>query len=169
MRHLILFRHGRAVPLDAAPDFDRGLTASGQSDSAEMGRYLFSERFQPDLALVSPAERTKATWDAAKAAFAPVETRFERKLYLADAGRVLRLIHIIEDSVMTAIIVGHNPSLHDLAIDLIGYGDRYALSRLKENFPTSAAVVLDFDCDHWTDVAAHSGRLERFRIPDSDA
>jgi phosphohistidine phosphatase len=168
MRHLILFRHGKAVLHDEAPDFERGLTTRGERESAEMGRSLAADHVHPDLALVSPATRTRATWDAAKAAFEMVETRYDKALYLSDTGRLLRLIRQVEDSAMTLVIVGHNPSLHDLAIDLVGYEDRYALARLKDNFPTAAVVKLDFDCDHWADIAAHSARLDRFRTPQGD-
>jgi phosphohistidine phosphatase len=168
MRHLILFRHGKAVPHDDAPDFERRLTARGERESAEMGRSLAADHIHPDVALVSPAARTRATWDAAKGCFETVETRYDKALYLADADRLLRLIHRIEDSALTLIIVGHNPSLHDLAIDLAGYGDRYALARLKDNFPTAADVKLEFECDHWADIAPHSARLDRFQTPKSE-
>jgi phosphohistidine phosphatase len=168
MRHLILFRHGKAVPHDEAPDFDRGLTARGERESADMGRSLAADHIYPDLALVSAAARTRATWNAAKASSGAVEARFDKGLYLADMSHLLHVIQQIEDSAITVILVGHNPSLHDLAIDLVGYGDRYALARLKDHFPTAAAVKLDFDCDHWADIKAHSARLDWFRTPQGE-
>ena len=168
MRRLILFRHGKAVPHDAAPDFDRGLTARGTRDSAGMGAYLASEHMLPDMALVSPALRTKMTWDEAKPALGDVDVRYDKALYLASSDLVLRLVQSIPDRVATLILVGHNPSLHDLAQELIGYGDRYALARLREHIPTAGIVVLDCDIDHWSDLAVRSARLERFRTPERD-
>jgi len=166
MRRLILFRHGKAVPHDAAPDFDRGLTARGMRDSAGVGTYLAAEHIHPDMALVSPALRTKMTWDEAKGAFGNIELHYDKALYLASSDLVLRQLQAVPDRVLTLILVGHNPSLHDLAQELIGYGDRYALARLREHMPTAGIVVLDCDIDHWSDLAVRSARLERFRTPE---
>jgi phosphohistidine phosphatase len=162
MRRLILLRHGKAVPHDAAPDFERGLTARGERDSAAAGQYLADEHLFPDLALVSPASRTKMTWEAARKPFGEVETRFDKALYLASSDALLREIRAVPDSVMTLIVVGHNPSLHDLAIELVGYGDRYAMARLREHLPTAGLVVLDSTGDGWADLALRSARLDRF-------
>lgn len=167
MRRLILLRHGKAVPHDAAPDFDRGLTARGQRDSAAAGHYLADEHLIPDLALVSPASRTMMTWAEAQKPLGQVETRPDKALYLASSDALLREIRAAPDSVMTLIVVGHNPSLHDLAIDLVGYGDRYAMARLREQLPTAGIVVLDSTGESWTDLALRSARLDRFRTPES--
>ena len=166
MRRLILFRHGKAVPHDSAPDFERGLTARGMSESEAAGRYLATEHIIPDLALVSPSARTVMTWLSAKSALAAVDERHEKTLYLATSDELLRQIQGVQDSVMTLILVGHNPSLHDLSLELAGFGDRYALARLKEHLPTASIVILDCDVDHWSDLAARSARLDRFHTPD---
>jgi phosphohistidine phosphatase len=166
MRRIILFRHGKAVPHDAAVDFERSLTARGMSDSAAMGQYLAYEHIEPDLALVSPSERTRMTWAEAKKALGKVDERFEKSLYLASSDDLRRQIHAVPDSVGTLLLIGHNPSLHDLALELAGFGDRYALVRLKEHMPTASLVVLDCDIDHWSDLSPRSARLERFRTPD---
>ncbi len=160
-------RHGKAVPHDEGRDFDRGLASRGVTDSTAMGNYLAQERIEPDLALVSPALRTKLTWEAVKPSFGgAMAERFDPTLYLASSDQLLRLIHGVQDQVGTLILVGHNPSLHDLALELVGFGDRYALARLKEHLPTASVVVLDCDIDHWSDLAARSARLDRFRTPD---
>jgi phosphohistidine phosphatase len=168
MRRLILFRHGKAVPHDAAPDFERGLTARGMRDSAGVGTYLAAEHILPDMALVSPALRTKMTWDEAKPAIGDIEVRYDKALYLASSDLVLRQLQSVPDRVVTLILVGHNPSLHDLAQELTGFGDRYALARLRDHMPTAAIVVLECDIDHWFDLAVRSARLERFRTPTRD-
>jgi phosphohistidine phosphatase len=166
MRRLILFRHGKAVPHDIAPDFERGLTVRGMADSAEMGAYLAREAIEPDLALISPSERTRMTWDSAKVALSGTEARVDRSLYLATSESLLRAIQAVGDRVGTLLVIGHNPSLHDLGLELIGFGDRYALARLREHLPTASIIVLDCEIDHWSDLAPRSARLERFRMPD---
>jgi phosphohistidine phosphatase len=63
------------------------------------------------------------------------------------------------------LIVGHNPGLHDLAVQLIAAGDVDARERLNEKLPTSGLVVIDFPYDDWSRLHSHSGRLEHFVSP----
>jgi len=69
--------------------------------------------------------------------------------------------------VHTLLVVGHNPGLQDLATMLIASGDVEARQRLKEKFPTSGLVVIDFALDDWSRVHAHAGRLDHFISPRS--
>ena len=126
MRRLILLRHGKAVPQGAAPDFERSLEARGIEDSRHVGAYLAEEGILPDLALVSPAFRTRETWNAAALAFSDVAVTFDPELYLASTDQVLHSIQTHGGDARTLIVVGHNPSLHDLAVELVDHGDRAA-------------------------------------------
>ena len=165
MLRLVLFRHGRAVPHDQGPDSARSLTETGRRDSVEMAKALDGGGIAPDLVLVSPAARTRETWDSAKSIFPTCETRFERELYLATPETILSLIHAIEEGPKIVMIVGHNPALHDLALDFFGFGDRYAFARLRDEFPTAGCAVFDFDVRSWSELAANQGRLDRFLVP----
>ena len=61
---LILMRHAKAVDrLEAEDDFQRGLTARGREDSAAAADVLAGRGIRVDLALVSPAWRTRQTYD----------------------------------------------------------------------------------------------------------
>jgi phosphohistidine phosphatase len=91
--------------------------------------------------------------------------RIEYPLYESPAGPSIELLQGIDDSVKSVMIVGHNPSIHDFAKRLIGYGDRYAAARLNEKFPTAAIAVLDFDVETWAEVAERGARLDRFITP----
>ncbi len=63
------------------------------------------------------------------------------------------------------LVVGHNPSLHDLAVRLIAKGDTPARERVKEDLPTSGLVVIDLPFDDWSQLHPQAGRLERFVSP----
>ena len=165
MLRLLLFRHGRAVPHDQGPDISRSLTATGRRESDEIAKALHEGGVVPDLVLVSPAIRTSETWDSAKGFFTSSEVRFERDLYLAIPDTILSLIHAIEEGPKTVVIIGHNPALHDLALDFFGFGDRYAFARLRDEFPTSGCAVFDFDVSSWAELAPNKGRLDRFLVP----
>jgi phosphohistidine phosphatase len=63
------------------------------------------------------------------------------------------------------LVIGHNPSLHDVALHLIAAGDVEARERLAEKLPTSGLVVIDFPIEAWSGLHPRSGRLERFVTP----
>ncbi|MCP8937308.1 histidine phosphatase family protein [Alsobacter sp. SYSU M60028] len=165
MRRLIIFRHAKAVPHGAAPDFDRALAQRGLDDAEAMGRMMAEEQLLPDLALVSPALRTRQTWERAAPALGPVETREEAAIYNAETDDLLRLVREAPAKVRTLVLVGHNPGVSDLARRLVGHGDRYAFARLRKKFPTAAIAVIDFPED-WPSVADGAGRLDRFVAPE---
>jgi phosphohistidine phosphatase len=165
MLRLIIFRHAKAVPHGAAPDFDRALAPRGIAAAAEMGRMMAEENLIPDLALVSPSLRTRQTWEQAAPALPGVPVTYESRVYEASAGALLALVNATPDAVKTLVLVGHNPGVSDLARQLVGHGDRYAFARLKTKFVTAGVAVIDFHVDHWTDVAPGGGRLDRFVTP----
>jgi len=168
MRRLILLRHGKAVPQGAAPDFERSLEARGIEESRQVGRYLADEGLYPDVALVSPAFRTRETWQAAALSFNTVPVIFDPELYLASSDQLLHAIQRHGGNATCVILVGHNPSLHDLAVELVDYGDRYAFARMREYFPTASLAVLDFPEGEWGALRRHMMRLDRFRVPDPE-
>lgn len=166
MLRLVLFRHGKAVPHDKEPDFERGLTNRGVRNSAQMAQDLCDSGVIPDYALVSSARRTQETWGAMRSIFPATKVKITRDLYLAPSELIRGALHEIDKSLRTVLVIGHNPALHDLALELVGFGDRYALARLKEHLPTAGLVVLDFDFETWSELADHTGRLDRFLVPE---
>ncbi|WP_293863701.1 histidine phosphatase family protein [uncultured Alsobacter sp.] len=165
MKRLIVFRHAKAVPHGSAPDFDRALAPRGLGDAAATGQYLADEQLFPDLALVSPALRTRQTWEQAARALGAVAVKLEPAIYEAATATLLKLVQGVDAQVRTLVLVGHNPGMGQLARDFVGHGDRYAFARLRSRFPTSAVAVLDFAVDGWGEVAQGGGRLDRFVTP----
>lgn len=167
MRRLIIFRHAKAVPHGAAPDFDRALAERGLADAAETGRYLAEEHLLPDVALVSPSLRTRQTWAQAALAVGETPVVTDERIYEALPDDLLAVVRAADPKARTAVIVGHNPGMAEFARALVGHGDRYAFSRLRGGFPTSAIAVLDFPVDEWSEVGFGKGRLDRFVTPGS--
>lgn len=148
MDRLILFRHGKAERDSASGrDFDRALAPRGVADVAAMARNLADLGLSPGLVLVSPAARTKQTWEAAEPAFAEAEIRFERDLYNAEAGGVRRVVERAAEASGIVMVVGHNPGLQDLAVSLLkeGSAPRELVAQVERRFPTSAAAVFLID------------------------
>ena len=148
MRRLILYRHAKTEPKPAGmEDIDRKLTARGQNDSRAIGRLLARAGYAPDLALVSPSVRTRQTWDLAKAAFPQCRIEICDALYNAESQEVMGSVAQARDRADTIVVVGHNPSLQEVAIDLVIEGDGRAVDveRLSAAFPTSTCVVFVMD------------------------
>ena len=171
MRRLLLLRHAKAERSQpGGADHARLLADRGRSDAPQMGAYLVRHGLIPDLAVVSPAARTRETWELAATAFKPApKVSYEERVYGATTQALLAVIKETEPKVHTLLVVGHNPGLEDLATLLIASGDLDARQRLKEKFPTSGLAVIDFALDSWGRLHPQAGRLDRFVTPRSIA
>lgn len=167
MKRLLLLRHAKSGYPAGVADHDRPLDERGERDAPRMGTYLAAEGLLPDLALVSSAARTQATFAHLAPSLGALERRTEAGLYEAPPERILDLVRAADDPVRTLLVVAHNPGLEDLARRLVGFGDRYAFARLQQKFSTAGLAVIDFDVESWRDVAAGQGRLDRFVTPKS--
>jgi phosphohistidine phosphatase len=165
MDRLILFRHGKAEPESASgEDFDRRLAPRGVRESAAMAARLADLGFLPDLVVVSPAMRTRDTWAAAAASFPLAQARFDDDLYHADSGSVRREAERTGAGAGTVMIVGHNPGLQELTVQLLREGSAppMLISQASRQFPTAAAAVFLFD-------AAGRPQFDGLFFPEHDA
>jgi phosphohistidine phosphatase len=167
MKRLSLLRHAKSDRSDpAAADFDRGLTNRGRQAAPAMGRYLRRQKLVPDIVLCSAARRARETWELAAAALkAEIPVEYSERLYLATPAQILRLLHQLPETTESALLIGHNPGFHALALQLLGSGDGEARAQLQAKFPTAALAVIDFEIERWGDLAAGRGKLERFLAP----
>jgi phosphohistidine phosphatase len=56
----------------------------------------------------------------------------------------------VSNKVSSAMLVGHNPGIQDLALALAAGGP--ALAGLREKFPTGALATLELDVERWRDL-----------------
>lgn len=164
MRRLILFRHAKAIR--ATPglrDRDRTLEPRGRDDAQLIGAYLAKHGFTPDRAIVSPSLRTRETFDCAAL---PVPADEDERIYEAAPEDILAAIADADDAARALLVVGHNPGIHELAMQLIATGDIEHRERLGEGFPTAGLAVIDFAVDAWRKLHRQGGRLERFVSPE---
>ncbi len=162
----MLLRHAKTErPEPGVRDRDRRLTKRGRADVPMIGAYMARHGLVPDLALVSPATRAQETWTLLAAAFAKTPRVVnDERIYNANSEK---LIGVIADTrvARSLLIVGHNPGIHDLAVQLIASGDVEAREQVTEKLPTSGLVVIELAFDDWSRLHAHAGRLERFVSP----
>jgi phosphohistidine phosphatase len=167
MKQLLLLRHAKSSWDDASmADFDRPLASRGREAAPLLGRELAQRGWLPDLALVSPAVRTRETWElvAAELAEAP-RASFPTPLYEASVQTLLTEVQHTADSVRVLLLVGHNPGLEDFARLLAGdNSDAKALDKLRQKFPTAALARFKFD-GTWANLSAGAARLSHFLRP----
>jgi Phosphohistidine phosphatase SixA len=120
-RTLILLRHARSDWSVSGPDIDRPLAARGQTQAPLAGRW-FANRADPiDLAIVSPARRARETWELVSAQLAPAPPALlDDRVYAASADQLLDVVRDVPDDVRSALLVGHNPGMEELASRLAG-------------------------------------------------
>ena len=148
MRRLILFRHAKAQPrASGQDDFDRPLAPRGREDAAIVGRALAAHGFAPDLALVSPARRASETWIVAREAFPPARTELSPALYDATPEAIREAIDDAAGRCDTLIVIGHNPGLHEVAVELLMDASASAaeIEPVAARFPTATAAVYAID------------------------
>jgi phosphohistidine phosphatase len=165
MKRLHLLRHAKAVAKDEARDFDRILAPHGRDAMGRVSHHLAEHHRGIDLALVSPAARTRETWQLAR--MPGVTTRFEDRIYEASAETLLAVIRDADETAGSAILVGHNPGLQDLARRLVGFGDRHASVRRLEEFPTGSLATFDLAVESWREADFGTARLLEFVTPRS--
>jgi phosphohistidine phosphatase len=148
MRRLILFRHAKAEPRGPGEDdFDRPLSERGREDAALVGAALARENLAPDYALISPARRTAETWICARDAFPRIRAELNRTLYNAAPEDVREAIEQVAERCDTLIVIGHNPGLHELAVELLVDAAASAadVEAVAARFPTATAAVYAID------------------------
>lgn len=165
MRRLILLRHAKSDRSPGVRDLDRPLNGRGRRAAPAVGARIAEEGLRPDLALVSPSQRTRETWAAIRGALGDPREETVPEIYEAAAGDILDAVRAAPDEAGTLIVVGHNPGLGDLAAALAGEGPRGLRALLATEFPTAAFAVIAFDAPAWAGIAPGEGRLEHFIRP----
>jgi phosphohistidine phosphatase len=118
-RRLILLRHGHAE--QGRDDFARRLTEAGRRAARQAGQALLQARFQPELVLTSPAPRARETAElVAKECGYEGAPRADQALYLGESRAVLTVLRAVPAALWRVLLVGHNPTLSELARQLGG-------------------------------------------------
>jgi phosphohistidine phosphatase len=167
MRRLLLLRHTKSSWRDGSlPDIERPLGPRGRRAAPPIGVYLRDHDLAPQQVLVSPAQRTRETWDMVSLMLGgePL-VRYDDKLYLADADEILARIGKVAATVETLLVVGHNPGIQELAVALHEGEETDDFNRLDAKFPTGGLAIYEFDIDKWSDIKTRSGHLVSFLTP----
>lgn len=168
MKHLILLRHAKADWAEnGLDDFDRPLSDDGRGECQMLAPWLIENNLLPDHALVSPALRTRQTWELVcnNLPGTPSYDTHE-DLYLAAPGTLLARINALSDIVETALVVAHNPGLEALGRMLAGPApDGAAMRDMMRGYPTAGLALITVDTGRWDQVTVATTRLDVFVRP----
>jgi phosphohistidine phosphatase len=164
-RRLVLLRHAKSDWPEGVPDHDRPLAKRGRRDAPAVGRWLGESGYAPDAVVCSSALRARETWELASAGLrtevpgVSPEVRYESRVYEATVLGLLMLVREFSPEWRTALLVGHNPGLAELALGLAA-----PPSGPPAAFPTAAVAVLAVS-GAWADATPGEAGLLCFRTP----
>lgn len=163
-RTLIVVRHAKAEGF-ASTDEARELTPRGLADASKVGEFLAAEGLTPDYVVVSPAERTRQTWNAlAEAGGFAVEPVFDSALYDGGTDAVIEALRVAPEAADVVMYVGHNPTAQLLVSSLDdGAGDPVAAARISGDYPTAAVTILE-QPDAWGTLCTGTARIKQFYV-----
>ena len=158
MARITLIRHGKAeMPRIGENDFERGLIRRGIQNAETIGQFMQAHNLLTDLVLVSPARRTRQTYELMSASWPNLpRVVYEDQLYEVSADTLLRLIFKHGRDAESIAVVGHNPSLVVLLNHLVGLVDREVNLGY---FPTCCVADVGFDAAKIGDIDPEEGRL----------
>jgi phosphohistidine phosphatase len=94
---------------------------------------------------------------------------FEDGLYLAEARSILERVRRLDDAAGSALVIGHNPGLEQLANGLCAspktVDEEKSHRRMREKFSTCALAAIEFPVKAWRDVKMGAGVLKDFTRP----
>ena len=163
-KKIILLRHGQAEKAGAGgADFSRTLTQKGKQDAEFIGKILADNNFTPDFVLCSPAIRTSETLAAVQKSFpSEFSIKYEPKIYNSSERELLKIIAKTPETVNNLLVVGHNPSIHQLAIMLAKSDDCL-------QFPPCSMAIISINCT-WQNIGQNiensCGKLLFSHTPD---
>lgn len=163
-RRLLLIRHARAA--GGPVDLERSLTEQGMRQAAAIGSWLAESGPVPDRVLVSPARRAMQTWEQASAALGPgPQPTVDARIHGNTVDALLSAIREVPDDASTVVLVGHNPSVGELAGVLDdGRSDPVTRRAVEAGFPAGGVAVFDLAVP-FAAVGPGAATLSDFRAP----
>jgi phosphohistidine phosphatase len=148
MKQLYLLRHAKSSWKDTSlPDHDRPLAGRGRRAAKAIARHLREQRIEPELVLCSTARRARETLERLEPALGTPSVQVEGDLYAASAPQLLERLRNVPDKVESVMLIGHNPGLQELALDLARASP--AVRDVATKYPTAALATLAFPAWSW--------------------
>jgi len=164
MKEICLVRHAKSSwKYPKLDDFERPLNNRGRKNAPFMGKMVHQSGFFPNLIIASPASRAAMTARlfAVEINYSLDNIRYLAPIYESEEIDLIRILERLDDNLDKVMLIGHNPSLTDLANRL----GNYPIS----NIPTSGVCSVALDITSWSEINKTSGRLKYFDFPKKHA
>jgi phosphohistidine phosphatase len=162
---LQLVRHAKSSWADAVPDVDRPLSGRGRRAADALARQVAKADERPQIVVCSPAERARQTLTPIEGVLgSSAEIRIDPIVYDTGPVALLELLRSMPPDADVVMVIGHNPTIHDVALRLVVPDDSEELARLRVKFPTGALATLILPTP-WARLAAASARLQSLWTP----
>lgn len=154
---LVLIRHAKSDWTTHAADLDRPLNGRGQRQAPDSGRWIAAHLDPIGLAVVSPAQRARSTWDLVSQQLPGTPpTVIDERAYTFDGRALVPIVQELAEDVAIAALVGHNPAMEEL----LGY-----LTSSWLAMPTSCIAVIGVT-GPWAQLGPGAELLAYGRPPD---
>ncbi len=158
---LIVLRHAKSSWKTQDPDQRRPLSARGTRDAVLVGEVLAQYRL--DVVLCSSATRAQQTWQSARMGGAAcADVRVSEAMYHAWPDEIIHEVQELPETVSTALVIGHEPTLGDLIGTLSKPNE--LLDQIEFKFPTAGLAVLTYR-GAWKTLGPGKATLQRFEVP----
>jgi len=150
-KQLLVMRHAKSSWSDEGlTDFERPLNKRGLRVAPQMAEFVHLQGLTPDLIVSSTANRAKMTAELFVGNCKDVvaeQLTCTRDFYHAPAEVYCEYVGgVVDESVGTLLLVGHNPGLEDLVEKLAGSW---------EVMPTATIAHFDLGAERWSDIDEH--------------
>lgn len=164
---LYILRHAKAENGHAhQDDHSRKLVERGIEAAQITGAFLFRQGVKPSKVICSDAVRTHETWSQIESIYpTPLNVEFSRKIYMASANEMMGVLARLPSQLPSVMLIGHNPGVHQLCLQLAKDGDEDLLDMLYLKFPTCALAVIELGEMAWSNIHDARGRLVDFITP----
>ncbi|MEC9368209.1 MAG: histidine phosphatase family protein [Pseudomonadota bacterium] len=163
---LSLLRHAKSDWAGGmSNDHARPLAPRGEKAAPRMGRHIASSGKVPDTILCSTAKRARQTLDLVlpELGMQP-KVKYLDELYHAGPEAMMAVLRRLPPSCTHAMIVGHNPGMQALALDLARRNGSADLAAVRSKYPTAALALYQLE-GNWPDLRKGSGKLLAFVTP----
>ena len=170
MKSLYLLRHAKSSWKDPGlNDHDRPLNKRGRQTAKMMAAYFRRAKIAPDLVICSTAVRAQQTLDPIiKATKKPPKIVLVRGIHEGAQRTLWEQLWNLPESAKSVLLIGHNPALRDLALELAHTDLNKLLSSAGGKFPTGAMASFRFD-GAWKALEPRGALLTSFITPNSIA
>lgn len=168
IRRLVVLRHAKSDWPAGVDDRERPLAAKGRRDAVAAGQWLDAHIGTLDLVLHSDARRTTETCQLVLDAFTRdrterIDVRAAERIYEAEVPDLMQVLRGVSNHVQTAMLVGHNPGVQELVLNLARPDGGASTALASAKFPTSGLAVLTVP-GTWAELGPGQATMEQFVV-----